>query len=243
VLKLTLVTLSLACATLPGCKSLPTGTPAPVKPTEAPGGGTYVRLDELRSRYPYYTWAKAPENQKLAEEFQLVRQTDAWKAFVRALRTCDDAVIVLLEQGITEWVAPGLTIAPVNRTRNAWRSASTYGIRPPKLTEGLTSFDEEGLGFRLWVIDETAAVLMARSLRGQVIGIFDLRLDPTGRQNVVSHMLERAFRYPDLYLSYPFNVVMATDTIVVPDVTVIIDRVKGEAHIFNSVAGEVEVKK
>jgi hypothetical protein len=244
--KLTLATLSLAIVTLPGCKNLPKDIPASSNREASALGGQqdpFGRLDELRSRYPYYTWAKANEDQKLAEEFQPVRQTDAWKAFVRALRACDDAVNTLLEQDITDWVAAGSRIAPVNRARNAWRRASTFGIRPPKLNEGFITFEEEGLGFRLYVIDDTAAVLMTRSQRGQVLGIFDLRLDPSGRQHVVTHMLERAFRYPDLYLSYPFNVVMATDTIEVPDVTVTLDRVKGEAHVMNEAKGEVEVRK
>lgn len=238
---------------LAGCKNLSDAMPAgPMPSTSASGpssaaGATtpYARLDELRGRYPRFFWASGMgnESQKLAGDFQAVRQTEGWKAFVRALKVCDDAVNTLLEENITDWLAAGSKIEPVNRARNAWRRACTFGIRPPKLSEGFTTFEEEGLGFRIYVDDEAEGVLVVRSQRGQVLGIFDLRLDASGRQHVVAHMLERALRFPDLYLSYPFNIVMATDTIEVPDVTVTLDRVKGEAHIKNEVTDEVEVRK
>lgn len=236
---------------LAGCKNLPDAMPSgPIPSSAMPSASTssgaptpYARLDELRLRYPRFIWASGNESPKLAGDFQAVRQTEGWKAFVRALKVGDDAVNTLLEEDITDWLAAGSKIEPVNRARNAWRRACTFGIRPPKLSEGFTAFEEESLGFRVYVNDEAEGVLVVRSQRGQVLGIFDLRLDASGRQHVVAHMLERALRFPDLYLSYPFNVVMATDTIEVPDITVILDRVKGEAHVKNAVTGEVEVRK
>ncbi len=243
---LTNLCLMLTACALAGCKS--NQAMKPVLPlTSAPNAtgsqDPYARLDELKSRYPWYTWASGAESPKLAEELAPVRKSEAWRSFVHALRACDDAVNTLCEQDITEWIAAKPVIAPINRARNAWRRACTFGIKPPKLSTGYTSFEDDGIGFRVYVVDDTTGVLIARSQRGQVIGIFDVRLDPSNRQHVTCHMLENALRYPNTYLNYPFNRVMATDTLRIPDVTVDLDRIKGEAHVHNAVTGEVEVKK
>ncbi|MGC6487603.1 MAG: hypothetical protein ACON4Z_08160 [Planctomycetota bacterium] len=137
----------------------------------------------------------------------------------------------LLEESITDWSGAQSKIQPVNNARNAWRRACTFGIQPPDLPIGSTTFNEQGMRFHVHVTNRRSGVLVVRSPRNQVLGIFDLRLAGGGGQHIVSHMLENALRYPDYYLSYPWDIVMATDTIHVPDVDVWIDRIQGEATI------------
>jgi hypothetical protein len=55
-------------------------------------------------------------------------------------------------------------------------------------------------------------------------------------------MLERALRNPDTYLSYPWDIVMATDTIFVDDIWVELDRVQGQARIQESTGGTATTK-
>lgn len=203
----------------------------------------YTKLDELRKRFPGLNWWEVEENPVLGKEFEPIRQLEAWKAFVAALKLCDDCVNRLLEEDITDWSEPRPKIESISRARNAWRRAVTFGIRPPALSRGVTSFEEEGLHFRVHVADRAGGVLVVRSQRDQVVGIFDLRLDDGGRQHVVAHMLERALRYPDIYLSYPWDIIMATDTIYVPDIDVFIDRIKGQATLRSAGTEGEEVRK
>jgi hypothetical protein len=203
----------------------------------------YAKLDQLRRRFYNLDWQAREESQALATEFAAVRATPGWKAFVQALKVCDDSANTLLDEDILDWSNPGPKIDSITRARNAWRHAVTYGIKPPKLSIGWTTFAESDLTFRLNVENKSEGVLIVRSQRGQVLGIFDLRLDDDGKQHVVAHMLERALRFPDLYLSYPWDILMATDTIYVPDVRVYVDRLKKTAKVVDTGSGETETKK
>ncbi len=191
----------------------------------------FDKLDAIRTRFPNYMWWEAPDNPELNAAFEPVRELEAWKAFVDALRAGDNAVNILLEENITDWSDTAQKINPINKARNAWRKACTYGIRPPELPRGSTSFTEQGMEFRLYVSSSSDGVLVVRSKRDQVLGIFELELAGGGGQHIVSHMLENAIRYPDIYLSYPWDIVMVTDTIFIPDVHVWIDRIEGKATL------------
>lgn len=212
--------------------------PIPVrdqKPAGANSAGVkmkaFDKLDAIRSRFPNFLWWEAPQNEELNAAFQTVRELDAWRAFVQALLAGDNAVNSLLEEDITDWSNTKAKIKPLNDARNAWRKACTYGIQPPDLPIGSASFAERGLKFTIHVPNNRSGVLVVRSQRDQVLGIFDLRLAGGGGQHVVSHMLENAIRYPNLYLCYPWDIVMVTDTIYIPDIDVWIDRVEGKATI------------
>lgn len=221
-------------ATTQSCKNV-AGATVVVAASSTPNSGKadapYAKLDTLRKRYRNLFRWNAPNDPKLTAAFEPVRRTEGWSAFVRALRVCDDCVNNLLEQDILNWSGAGAKIGKINEARNAWRRACTFGILPPKLPRGTTGFEEQGLKFRLYAVNSADGVLVVRSQRDQVLGIFDLRLDNNGRQHVVSHMLERALRNPDAYLSYPWDIVMATDTIYIPDVDVIVDRVNKTAEV------------
>lgn len=222
--------------------------PPPAPPTPAATGGAgpepYVKLDELKQKFPGLLWQQqGPDNAELAKRFELVRANPGWKAFVEALRSCDDAVNTLLEENILDWSNAAGKIGTINDARNRWRKACTYGIQPPQLPQGRTTFEESGLGFLLLVDAGAQAKLIVRSQRGQVLGLFEVNLNNGGNQHLVTHMLERALRNPDTYFGYPWDIIIATDTIFVPDVHVVVDRVKGEANVVNQVKGEVEVKK
>jgi hypothetical protein len=191
----------------------------------------FAKLDYIRRRFPNYLWWDYPENPDLLAAFDAVRQSAGWNSFVSALVMCDDAVNALLEEDITDWSNAPSKIRPITTARNAWRRAATYGIQPPELPVGSASFTDRGLRFKIFALDRKSGVLVARSQRNQVLGMFDLRLGGGGGQHIVSHMLENALRYPDLYLSYPWDIVMATDTIHVPDIDIWIDRLRGEAKL------------
>lgn len=191
----------------------------------------YAKLDELKSRFSGYQWSETTENEALAAEFTDIRKTSGWSAFSKALRNCDDAVNALLDEDILDWSNASAKVRQVNVARNAWRHACTHGIKPPKLTQGWTTFSENGLSFRVYVANSTYGTVVARSQRGQVLGIFELQLQTNGQQHLVSHMLEKSLRYPDSYLSYPWDIVMATDTIFIDDVWVELDRINGKARI------------
>ncbi len=217
-----------SCKSTPRLPSLSAPTTPPVDATEH-GPAPYAKLDSLRERYPDLVRWDSPNNDAVSKAFETVRRTAAWRSFVRALRICDDSVNSLLAQDILDWANASNIVGTINAARNAWRTACTYGIVPPKIPRGTTSFEEDGLKFRLYVINSADGILVVRSQRDQVLGIFDLRLHDSGRQHAVAHMLERALRYPDTYLSYPWDIVMATDTIWIPDVNVVVDRVNKTA--------------
>lgn len=239
---------------LGSCQVAPTGRPSssPASTTSVFGFSSsstkpkgpvpYAKLDELRSRFSGYQWADPQENPALGEEFAAIRRTAGWMAFSKALRTCDDAVNALLDENILDWSNSKGIIGRVNSARNAWRHACTWGIKPPTLAQGWTSFDENGLNFRVYVGSQTNGSVVVRSQRGQVLGIFDLQLQVEGRSHIVAHMLERALRNPDTYLSYPWDIVMATDTIFVDDIWVELDRVQGQARIQESTGGAAATK-
>ena len=236
---------------LTSCASRPASVEvAPVRADKNEPPEPYSKLDDLRTRFSSLSWKPQEESATLATDFAAIRSTVGWKAFVNALKICDDSVNTLLEEDITDWRNPASKIDVINKTRNAWRRATTYGIKPPKLPMGWTSFVEADLSFTLrvgssgWQSDYgNEGTLIVRSQRGQVLGIFTLRLDDGGRQHIVTHMLEAALRSPDLYLSYPWDVIMATDTIVVPDIRVFVDRLKKTAKVVDTGSGETETKK
>jgi len=217
-----------SCKSIPRLPSSDAPTPPPANASEA-GPAPYAKLDSLRKRYPDLVRWDSPDNDAVSKAFATVRRTAAWRSFVRALRICDDSVNSLLEQDILDWNNASSKVDTINAARNAWRTACTYGIVPPEIPRGATSFEEDGLRFRLYAINRADGILVVRSQRDQVLGIFDLRLHDGGRQHAVAHMLERALRYPDTYLSYPWDIVMATDTIWIPDVNVVVDRVSKTA--------------
>ena len=202
----------------------------------------WVQMDRIAKRYAKYdyrAWDSEP-SQELAEAFAPIRESEGWRAFVRALQVCDSTVNQLMDENILDWSKAGQKIEQVNQTRNAWRRASTFGILPPELPLGWTEFAEDGISFHLDVRGasfggSSTAVLVARSARGQVIGFFDLELWREGRNHLTNHMLASVIRYPDAYLNYPWNILMAADTIYVDDITVVLDRVNskvvvGERH-------------
>lgn len=245
-------TLSLLyCAVLAGCQAGQIPRPMPSSPpgggynrsTEVPKGPVpYAKLDELKSRFSGYQWSDVPETPALTAEFAEIRRTSGWSAFSKALRNCDDAVNALLDEDILDWSGASGKVRQVNTARNAWRHACTYGIKPPKLTTGWTSFEENGLSFRVYVAGSTYGTVVVRSQRGQVLGIFELQLQTVGQQHLVSHMLEKALRFPDSYLSYPWDIVMATDTIFIDDVWVELDRITGKAKIQEKHGSETVTK-
>jgi hypothetical protein len=209
---------------------------------ESKGPVPWAKLDELRSRFSGYQWAGPQENPALGVEFAAIRKSAGWMAFSQALRTCDDAVNALLDEDILDWSNSKEIIGKVNSARNAWRHACTWGIKPPTLAQGWTTFDENGMNFQVYVASQTYGSVVVRSQRGQVLGIFDLQLQVDGRSHIVAHMLERALRYPDTYLSYPWDIVMATDTIFVDDIWVELDRVQSQVRIQERTGGPVTTK-
>jgi hypothetical protein len=211
---------------------------------EAAQAREYAKLDQLRARFPQLSWTgwQAPESPTLAKDFQAVRQADGWKAFVRALRTCDDAVHALFHEAADDWGDGQTKVQVVQLARNAWRRAMTHGIQPPRLSAGSTRFDEDGLGFQLSVVDGSTGLLVVRSQRGQVLGIFELRLDDAGRPHVVSHLLELALRDPEPYLSHPWDIVMVADRVVVPDAEITIDRVAGRVQIKCEATNSLQIR-
>ncbi len=193
----------------------------------------YRRWEELSSSYRHYEWndAKRGNGPELLAALRVVRDDPGWKAFVYALNTCDQSVNSLLEQNIVDWTNAGSKIALVNDARNAWRRACTFGIMPPDLPRGWASFTESGILFTFHIKSSSDGVLIARSPRGQVMGFFDLELHDDGDQHIMTHMLQGVIRYPDAFLSYPWDIVMAVDTIFIDDVWVHLDRVENKAHV------------
>lgn len=202
------------------------------------------RSDQIAQRYPEYRYRAIFEDYKdvyeddrsaeLAKAFEAIRREPGWSAFVDALATGDSSVNSLLEQDIVNWNNAAPLISQVTRARNAWRKASTFGITPPPLPLGWYRFTEKGITFMLHVRSSSEAVIVARSPRGRLMGVFELALWADGGRHLVNHMLQRPFRYPDLYLNYPWNVVMVTDTIWVDDVDVILDRLQKEVTVLSS---------
>lgn len=228
------------------CQAQRIAPPAVGANTASAGGAPFndprSREDELQRAYARYDYENFRENPELATAFAAVRKDAGWIAFVKALAVCDDTVNGLLEEDITDWANAGMKINAVNSARNAWRRACTYGVIPPELPRGWTEFTESGIRFRLHVRSDADSVLIARSPCGQVMGIFDLQLWSDGDQHLMSHMLRGVIRNPDRYLNYPWNVIMATDTIFVDDVWVELDRINRSVR-FKERFGETEVVK
>lgn len=207
------------------------------------------REDELASRFSEYSyadlyygageeWYQDPMSE-LGKAFDAVRGQDGWRQFVEALATGDFSVNGLLEQDIVDWSNAGPKIALITRSRNAWRKASSYGITPPDLPLGWYRFIEKGMTFILHVRNENDAALMAFSPRGRLIGVFELALWSGAGRHPARHMLQRTYRYADLYLNYPWNVVLGFDTIFVDKVRVQLDRLNKEATVYSS-SGSVQ---
>lgn len=202
------------------------------------------RADQIAKRYPEYDYGQIFEDYKelyeddrsaeLAKAFEPVRGEAGWKAFVDALATGDSSVNSLMEQDIVNWSNSAALITQVTRARNAWRKASTYGITPPPLPLGWYRFNERGMTFVLHVRSSSEAVIITRSPRGRLLGVFELALWSNGGRHLVNHMLQRPFRFPDLYLNYPWNVIMVTDTIWVDDIHVILDRLEKEVTVLST---------
>lgn len=193
----------------------------------------FQRWEELSSSYRGYEWndTNRKDSPELLAALKVVRDDPGWKAFVYALNTCDQSVNNLLEQNIVDWTNAGSKIALINAARNAWRRACTFGIVPPDLPRGWGSFTESEILFTFHIKSSSDGVLIARSQRGQIMGFFDLELHDGGDQHIMTHMLQDVIRYPDNFLSYPWDIVMATDTIFIDDVWVHLDRVSNKAHV------------
>lgn len=225
----------------PDLPSLPSeaSTAAEAGAASAPFPDPRVREDELVVIFKKITLARPKEAPDLAA--RLTFRTDpGWLAFVNALLVCDQTVNGLLEEDITDWSEASHKIEAVNRARNAWRTACTYGIIPPDLPKGTATFSESGIEFRITVKSDAEGTLIARSPRGQVMGIFDLKLWDDGNQHVTAHMLQGAIRYPDIYINYPWNIIMATDTIFVDDIFVELDRLDRSALIYERFGSRFE---
>lgn len=236
----------LVVAILSSCQAsvpaIPVVSSEPASAGDAPFSDPRSREDELQRAYARYDYESFEENPALATAFANVRKDEGWLAFVDALAVCDATVNGLLEEDITDWANAGAKIEAVNSARNAWRRACTYGVVPPQLPRGWTAFSDGGIRFRLHVRSDADSVLIARSPRGQVMGIFDLQLWDDGDQHLMSHMLRGVIRYPDRYLNYPWNVIMATDTIFVDDIWVELDRINRSVRIKERF-GEQEIIK
>jgi hypothetical protein len=240
-------TLSLMLATLfCGCQAGRVTSTAVRSDQAASSGSSFTdprgQEDRLRGQYPRYDYSTFDESPALGTAFAAVRQDAGWKAFVDALVACDATVNGLLEEDITDWTQAGRKIDAVNSARNAWRRACTYGVVPPELPRGWTEFMDGGIRFRLHVKSSTDSVLIARSPRGQVMGIFELQLWDDGDQHLMAHMLQGVIRNPDRYLNYPWNVVMATDTIFIDDIWVELDRINRSVKMKERF-GDEEVSK
>ncbi len=193
-----------------------------------------VQMNVLLNKYSSLkitpTWigtnARRRDDAALTAAFKEIRAEEGYKAFVAALVTADKAVNVLLDEDILDWAKASDKNDLVNETRNAWRHASSYGISPPKLPVGNIEWVEDGLNFNLLVQSDVLGYLSVRSARGQVIGIFGLYLDIRAN-HLTRHMLESVILAPDQHLNYPWNVIMATDTIFVDDIWIELDRVMG----------------
>lgn len=218
--------------------------PAQIPKTQAGDDDPRKRDDQIAQRYSEYDYGVVFEQYKelyedersaeLARAFDPIRAEPGWNEFVNALSIGDNSVNSLAEQNIVSWDGAGPLITQVTNARNAWRRAATFGIMPPDLPLGFYRFAERGITFILHVRSEKEAALIARSPRGRVIGVFELALWAEGRRHMVSHMLQRPFRYPDVFLNYPWNVIMATDTIYVDDVHVILDRIEKEVTVLST---------
>lgn len=220
--------------------------PIPIQIPKTAAGETDPRRrdDQIARRYSEYSYRVIFENYKelyeddrsadLGQAFESVRAEPGWSEFVNALAIGDNSVNSLSEQSIVSWDGAAPLIAQVTNARNAWRKASTFGITPPELPVGFYRFVERGITFILHVRSSSEAALIARAPRGRVIGVFDLALWAGGGRHMVNHMLQRPFRYPDVYLNYPWNVIMATDTIWVDDVHVILDRIENEVTVYSA---------
>jgi len=221
-------------------KAIPRRLPSPFLSDPDP----WRREDELAARFSEYSfadlyagygvqWYQDPASE-LGKAFDAVRREAGWGAFVEALATGDFSVNGLLEQDIVDWTNAGPKIALVTRARNAWRKAVSYGITPPDLPLGWYRFMEKGMTFILHVRNENDAALMVYSPRGRMLGIFELALWSGAKRHPVRHMMQRPYRFADLYLNYPWNVILGTDSIFVDKVWVELDRLNKEATVYSS---------
>lgn len=184
--------------------------------------------NKLRSRYSSYrfgTLSTVRESEVLLKDFESVRQTDGWMAFVKALQLGDTCVNLIADEPMLQWTNGASILTTINVTRDAWRRASSYGIEPPKLAVGHVRFVEGGLAFHVHVLNASKAVLLVRASRGQILGIFELVLASNGSQHVATHMLERVFVAPEGCLNSPWDNVMAQDSVEIKDVHASFDRV------------------
>lgn len=197
------------------------------------------KLDAFRLRYPELNpAARASRSEKqlandaeLAKKFEAVRADPGWSIFVQALALGDAAVNQLMDESVLDASKVPSRIAAVNAARTAWRRASTFGIRPPELPVGFAAFEDSGLSFEVHVRNERFAFLVARTARGQILGIFDLELSDRGRTSVVTHLLERPMRMPELYLNTPWDEVLVSDDLRIRDIELDLDRILGKATV------------
>ena len=184
----------------------------------------------LRNRYSFYrvgTVSTVRQSDALLKDFESVRQTEGWMAFVRALQQGDACVNSIADEPILQWRNGESILKAVSVTRDAWRRAASFGIEPPKLAVGHIRFNEGGLSFHIHVLNGNQAVLLVRASRGQLLGIFDLILASNGSQHVATHMLERVFARPAVFLNTPWDDVMTEDALKIEDVRAVLDRVEG----------------
>jgi hypothetical protein len=193
-----------------------------------------IQVDILTSRFYFFSYSpnwgsfnRGRDDAALKKAFDSVRGQEGYKAFIKAFATADKSVNVLLDENILDWSAASGKIDLVNQTRDAWRHACTFGILPPKLPRGNIKWTESELDFNLLVQKDSEGYLVVRSSRGQVMGVFSLYLDGREGNHITRHMLESVVLFPDHHINYPWNIVMATDTIFVDDIWVELDRVMG----------------
>jgi hypothetical protein len=181
------------------------------------------------------TWETLTENDRLSAQFLSLRQEKGWKAFVLALKLCDDTLTSINDEGILQLPSLAKTIAgKVSQVRDAWRHAGTYGIQPPELSTGWVYFSEENLKFRVHVKDSQIAVLTVESQRGQLIGVYDLQLYWGGKAPLNSHFLEEAFSNTAACTSDKWLHILVGDTYSIEDIHAEIHRIPAEIKLVPS---------
>lgn len=197
------------------------------------------KLDEFRSRYPELSVAARKERSEkqlasdaeLAKRFEAVRADPGWSPFVQSLALGDAAVNRMMDENVLDGSKVSSLIVAINAARTAWRHASTFGIAPPDLPVGFAAFEEEGLKFEVHVRNERFAFLVARTARGQILGVFDIELADRGRTSIVTHLLERPMRSPEQYLNSPWDEVLLADDYRIRDIELDLDRILGKATV------------
>lgn len=187
-----------------------------------------VELEVRFNSYNFELLASGKRNPKLGAELEVIRQSPGWMAFEKALAAGDRAVNAIADEPMLKMDTSEQVLSLVAEARDAWRHAASFGIEPPSLSRGHAEFTSSSLKFHIHAASASRAVLIVRSSRGQVLGIFDLKLADNGLRQVATHMMQSAFSDAGTYLNDPWRIVMQGDSIDVKDVRASIDRMSGK---------------